>query len=97
MSKPNNETATPPASFTSLVLMLAAGGFHALGLATDPTGKRSEVDLKMAQHTIDILEVLHQKTQGNLSAEETKLLDEILHELRLSYMKVKSQKEGGGR
>lgn len=95
MVEVSEETTTLPASFSSLVLMLGAEALHYLGFPPDPSKERQGVDLRLAKHTIDILEVLRQKTEGNLEAEEARLLSDILHELRLKYLKVQS--EGGVR
>jgi hypothetical protein len=47
------------------------------------------VNLEAAQHMIDILALLEEKTRGNLSAEERQLLDQLLFELRMRFVEVK--------
>ena len=44
-------------------------------------------DLEMAKHNIDLLELMKEKTQGNRSAEEDQLLDHLLFQLRMSFVK----------
>jgi len=61
-----------------------------LGDVEDPvSGKRNEPNLVAAQQMIDILGLLQEKTQGNLTKEEAKLLEQVLYELRLRFVDVK--------
>ena len=50
---------------------------------------RSEIHLDEAKHFIDMLEMLETKTAGNRSAEESQLLENVLHELRLGFVTLK--------
>lgn len=81
----------PPASFATLISSLATQTIMALGGYQDPkTGKRY-VDLDVAKHHIDTMKVLEEKTKGNLSDEEAKLLDRALYESRMQYVQVAQQ------
>jgi hypothetical protein len=80
------------ATFSSLVLMLAASGLASLGAAPDPGGGEKKIDLAEARQAIDVLEVLQAKTAGNLTAEESRLLEGILFDLRMRY--VEAMKSG---
>ncbi len=76
---PEGERGLPPASFTTLVSSLVTQIFYALGGIEDPqTGKRY-LDLALAKHHVDMLSVLEEKTKGNLTPEEKKLLDQALY------------------
>jgi hypothetical protein len=76
-------------SFAAFVLSLAHTAAVHFGDIPDPvSGQKSEVNLPAAQQMIDILALLEAKTQGNLSAEERQLLDQILYELRLRFVQV---------
>jgi hypothetical protein len=66
---------------------LAQQGLMQMGLIPWPHGQR-ELALDQARDTIDILELLKAKTRGNLNADEQKLMDTIVHELKLSFMEV---------
>jgi len=79
--------------FASFLLSLATTGMVHLGEIPEPsTGQKSE-DLEGARQMIDILSILKEKTEGNLSGEEAKLLDSLLYELRMKFMsKSKSSK-----
>lgn len=80
-------------SFSSLILMLATGIYTNLGFVPDPITKNKNKNLELAQNTIDILDTLKKKTQGNLTKEEEGLLLSILHEVKTKYVEVK-KKEG---
>lgn len=76
----------PPASFAALVNQLAVQAAVALGvIRTEPP---ASLDLPMARYLIDTLQVLEDKTRGNLSEPEAQLLERTLHELRMTYVTV---------
>lgn len=80
--------AAPPGSvdFGSFLLSLATTGMVHLGEIPDPvTGKRHE-SLAAAKEMIDILALLSEKTQGNLSPDENRLLEGLLYELRMKFL-----------
>ncbi|HEX5732792.1 MAG TPA: DUF1844 domain-containing protein [Blastocatellia bacterium] len=76
----------PEATFLSLINMLAVEAAMHLGLIETPGEAAPGVDLEAARHMIDMLGVLEQKTRGNLSADEDKLLENILADLRMQYV-----------
>lgn len=78
----------PPASFETLVASLATQILYALGGYEDPRTKRRYVDLDLAKHHIDTLSVLEEKTKGNLSEDEKKVLDNALYECRMQYVQI---------
>jgi hypothetical protein len=71
----------PAVSFSSFVVSLATSAMTHLGQGPSPS-----IDLAMARQTIDLLAVLQEKTKGNLDAEESKLLETVLHETRSKYV-----------
>ena len=75
-------------NFSSFVISLATQALMQLGHVAAPEGVEIAVDREAAKQTIDILIMLESKTKGNLAPDEAKLLEEILHNLRLSYVKV---------
>lgn len=82
------ERELPPANFPTLVSSIVTQIFFALGGIEDPqTGKRY-LDPALAKHHIDMLSVLEQKTKGNLTDEEKKLLDQALYETRMQYVQI---------
>jgi hypothetical protein len=72
--------------FLGLVLAWHAAGLQQLGKMADPRTGQVEQDLAAARQTIELLETLESKTQGNLSAEEEKTLREVLTFLRLNFV-----------
>ncbi len=81
--------ALPPMAFGTFVLSLSASAAVHLGMAPDPEGSEPAApNLPLAQQTIDILEMLHEKTKGNLEPEELRLLESVLHDLRLHYVEA---------
>jgi hypothetical protein len=83
--------------FGAFVLSLASGALVHLGRVRDPEKPADEPprpDFPLAQQTIDILEMLEEKTRGNLDAEEQKLLTSVLHDLRMAFVEVRSQTRG---
>ncbi len=77
----------PEINFPTFIVSLNASALLHLGAIEDPnTGQKSK-DLTMAKQTIDILNMLEEKTAGNLNNEEENLLKNILYDLRLMYVK----------
>jgi hypothetical protein len=89
-SRPEHELPAE-ASFDSLVSMLVTQALASLGQI--PMGEKQEPVLMLdhAKHMIDLLGVLEQKTAGNLSAAEGRMLGGVLHELRMIYVAMQSQ------
>jgi len=81
----------PPASFPLLVTSVATQVLAALGQIPDAEKNPPTVRLDVARHHIDILSILEEKTQGNLTPEESEMMSNILHELRMLFMSVQSQ------
>ena len=79
----------PPASFGTLLSMLASQALVALGHLADPVSGKPEVRLDVAKHYIDTLSMLAQKTAGNLTADESRILTGLLHDLRMGYIQVR--------
>ena len=79
----------PPASFSFLVTTLGAQGAVALGMAPNPMTGKADVQPELGKHAIDTLTILEEKTKGNLTTEETQLLETVLHQLRMAYLQAK--------
>jgi hypothetical protein len=75
--------------FSTFVLSLSTSALYQLGLVTGPDGQQVEEPSRvLAQHTIETLEMLARKTRGNLEEEEQKLLESLLYELRMQFVKA---------
>lgn len=84
----------PPVSFSTFALSLHGSALVHLGLIPNPAGQKPQVDLELARHNVDLLEMLKEKTKGNLSEDENNLLDNILYELRMVYLEVCKKNQG---
>jgi hypothetical protein len=86
-SPDSEESFVPPASFETLVQTLAMQAQFTLVSFETKEGKH-EPDLPAARHYIDLLGMLQEKTRGNLSLEEQRLLENSLTELRFRYIQA---------
>jgi hypothetical protein len=87
------KTQLPPADFNSLLYMLGTSALVGLGAVPDPTDQQVKANLGMAKYNIDLLGILQKKTMGNLDPKESKLLDELLYDLRMKYVRATTQNE----
>jgi hypothetical protein len=78
----------PEGNFAALISMLTTQTLFALGLLQIKGQETKEPDLELAKYNIDMLQTLEEKTKGNLSREEEKVLASTLSELRMGYVKV---------
>jgi hypothetical protein len=85
---PPAEPGPPPVDFHTFVLSLGSSALLNLGELERPGSGGPRTDLQMAKHTIDILAMLQDKTKGNLSADEQRLLDSLLYDLRLRWVEA---------
>jgi Domain of unknown function (DUF1844) len=74
--------------FSSFIMSLATQVLMQLGEIKPPPGVAIDIDKAAAKQSIEILGMLQNKTKGNLDANETHLLEQILHNLRLSFVKA---------
>ena len=78
--------ADDPASFVNFLSTLATNAAAALGAVPHPaTGQRS-LDLETGKYWLDVLGMIKEKTKGNLHAQETRLLEGLLADLRMQYV-----------
>lgn len=76
----------PPLEFSSLFLPFFTQALIKLGAAEDPISQKVDENLELAKRLIDLLDLLKDKTQGNLKPEEEALLLNGLHQLKMLYM-----------
>jgi hypothetical protein len=79
----------PPATFEFLAHTLFTQALMALGRIPNPITQQAHRNLPTARHFIDTLAMLEQKTAGNLTEDERRVLEEIQHQLRMMYMSEK--------
>ena len=78
----------PPATLSYLATSLSVQASMCLGLMPDPISGKTEKNLPMAKHLIDLLEVLQAKTEGNRTPDETEDLEAMLYQLRMAYVQA---------
>lgn len=77
----------PPLDFSSIVFPFYTQALVKLGLMEDPLKKTAEGNLDFAKRLIDLLDLLRDRTKGNLNEEEEKFLESCLLQLKMNYMK----------
>lgn len=86
------EARLPDIDFATFVLSLSHSALVHLGDAPNPGDGKLEANLPMARQTIDLLNVLQEKTRSNLSGEEERILEQALYDLRMRYVEVAKSK-----
>ena len=86
--EPKERGPLPEGNFAALISMLATQALFALGLLQVKGQDERKPDLELAKYNIDMLQVLEEKTGGNLTKEEETVLANTLNELRMAYVKV---------
>ena len=82
------DQSLPKPEFLQLIQMFMYQSLIALGQAPNPITQKTETDLEAAKHHIGFLEIIEEKTKGNLSETEAKYLKDCLHQCRLSFVSV---------
>lgn len=85
-TEPSNVHPLPGLDFSTFIISLSTSAMMHLGETPLPGGGSIKTDLPLAQQTIDILAMLGDKTKGNLTDDEAKLLKQLLYDLRLRYV-----------
>jgi hypothetical protein len=85
---PKQETPLPEINFTNFLLSISTSALIQLGEIPDPISKESAKELPLAKQTIDLIGMLQGKTKGNLTPEEEKLIEYVLYDLRIRYVKA---------
>jgi hypothetical protein len=78
----------PEINFSSFLLSLSSSTLLHLGEIADPQSGEKKKDLALAKQSIDIINLLKDKTKGNLTQEEEKLLEHLLYDLRMRFVKA---------
>ena len=82
-----------PIDFTTFILSLSSSAAFHLGLAPYPDGDTCCENLPMAKHTIEILKMLQEKTAGNLTGEEERMISDVIYNLQMSYVQASANCE----
>lgn len=82
------EIPLPEISFINLIFSLSTSVLIQLGEIQDPVTQQLAKNLPLAKQTIDLIGMLKEKTKGNLTSDEEKLLENVLYDLRMRYVKA---------
>jgi len=82
------EVPLPEISFINLIFSLSTSVLIQLGEIQDPVTQQLAKNLPLAKQTIDLIGMLQEKTKGNLTSDEEKVLENILYDLRMRYVKA---------
>ena|SRR3990170_589748 len=80
----------PEISFINLIFSLSTSVLIQLGEIQDPINQQLAKNLPLAKQTIDLIGMLKEKTKGNLTSDEEKVVENILYDLRMRYVKASS-------
>jgi hypothetical protein len=86
MENEKKDFIPPKPDFNFFITTLSLQASIALGSIVNPSTNKTETDLPQAKFLVDTLGMLSEKTKGNLSPEESKLLENLLYELRTVYL-----------
>jgi len=81
-----DEAFTTVLNFSTFILSLTTSALVCLGELPDPITKEKTKNLALAQQTISIIEILKEKTAGNITEDEENLLSTVLYDLRMKYV-----------
>jgi hypothetical protein len=87
-SSEGSETEMPHIDFATFILSLSHSALMHLGEVPHPDTDRIEKDLSLAKQNIDLLTVLEEKTKGNLTGDEERLLHQVLFDLRMRFVEL---------
>ena len=82
------EVPLPEISFINLIFSLSTSVLIQLGEIQDPVTQQLAKNLPLAKQTIDLIGMLKEKTKGNLTSDEEKVLENLLYDLRMRYVKA---------
>lgn len=85
----DDDPPMPPASFELLLSSLATEAMMALGQLPNPVTGQPQVRRNQAKYLIDMIDVLKEKTKGNLNPGDDQAIEDMLHQLRLAFVATK--------
>lgn len=85
----------PKVDLTTFFLSISSAAYMGLGIVPPPQGGEPHVDLELARQNIDLLELMHEKTQGNRTPEEDRLIEQLLFETRMKFIEKQREAQQG--
>lgn len=87
----SKEIPLPEVDFPSFIMSLSTSVFIHLGEIPDPTTNQKNINLPLAKQTIDLIAMLKQKTEGNRTKDEDRLMEELLYNLRMKFLALSNK------
>lgn len=93
-SNPQQSKESDKIDLTTFVLSIASAAYMGLGIVpgTNPSSEKPEPNLDLAKQNIDLLELLQEKTKGNRTEDEDRLIEHLLFETRMRYVELTRKK-----
>ncbi len=86
-----SDTSTGPVTFMSFILGMAQTALFQMGLIQFPGSEQTKKDMNGARQTIDIIAMIEEKTRGNLTDDEKKVINDTLFQLRMAFVEMNKQ------
>ncbi|MGK7346217.1 MAG: DUF1844 domain-containing protein [Candidatus Nitrospinota bacterium M3_3B_026] len=80
--------AVPPIDFPTFIVSLSSSAAYHMGGYQDPVSGKTSMNKDLARQTIDIIAMLREKTRGNLTEDEERLISNLLRDLRMKFVEV---------
>lgn len=93
MSQEPQDVPLPPPDLTSLISGLASQAMISLGVFPNPLTGTTTMMLNQAGHLIDMVNLVYDKTLGNRTEGETKMMESLLHELRMLFLAAQNEQQ----
>ena len=90
--KESSDFKLPEPNFANFISSLASQVLVNLGELPHPITNKKEVNIEQAKYLIDVINMLQEKTKGNLTEDEQRLIDGLLYDLRMRFVGVASKK-----
>lgn len=91
MPQVTDPNSIPKIDMTTFFLSISSAALMGLGIQVPGMSQEPKVDLALAKQNIDLLELMKEKTQGNLSDDESKLLEQLLFETRMRFVEMQKK------
>ncbi len=76
---------------STFFLSVASSAYMGLGLVDPETGHKPQINLDLARQNIDLLELLFEKTHGNRTQDEDRLVEHLLYTVRTKYVEIQKK------
>ncbi len=86
------DESLPGVDFATFILSLSHSALVHMGEAPSPETGKTEKNLPLARQTVDLITMLEEKTKGNLSGDEERLIGQVLFDLRMRYVEQSKTK-----